>query len=86
MSARFDEICLDQTKDLTKEKLKIIGDNIKKLRKKSGLTQADVAFFIFSDKSLISALERGVTTNITLGSLTKIATLFDVNIESLLIK
>lgn len=79
----IDEICLNNNKNLTKEKLRIVGNNVKKLRKKNGLTQSDVAFYIHSDKSLISALERGKSVNMTLSSLTKIATLFGVEVELL---
>lgn len=80
---QFNEIDLNLAKELTKEKVVLIGKNIKKLRKRNKLTQSDVAFYIFSDKSLISALERGVNTNINLESIQKIAVLFDVSIISL---
>jgi transcriptional regulator with XRE-family HTH domain len=82
----FDEICLDYSKSLTKEKLRIVGINIKRLRKENRLTQADVAFHIHSDKSLISSLERGITKNIEYLSLIRISIFFNIDVESLTVE
>lgn len=84
MDRVFEEICVEETSILTQERLKIIGKNIRKLRKINKLTQSDVAFYIFSDTSLISALERGVYKNTTINSIMKIATLFKIDIKDLL--
>lgn len=80
----FDEICVEENSKLTQQKLKKLGENIKRLRIEHNKTQSDIAFYIFSDKSLISALERGRYKNITVGSIMKIATLFNVTVEDLL--
>ena len=62
-----------------------VGENVKSLRIKNKLTQEDVAFFIFTNKSMISALERGAYNNITIGTLARLAELFKVPIQELLI-
>lgn len=80
----FDEISLKNTKKLTYEYVEKIGINIKSLRQKNNLTQADVAFYIFSDKSLISSLERGRLKNITLFTIIKLSELFNISVEELL--
>lgn len=84
MDKVFEEICVEETSTLTQEKLKILGKNIRKLRIKNKLTQFDVAVYIFSDTSLISALERGVYKNTTYHTIIKLATLFEVSINDLL--
>lgn len=73
-------------KDIQKcveEELHTIGINLKTFRLERDMTQSDVAFYIFTDKSLISALERGVCKNVTLHTLTKLCKLFDKKIEDL---
>ncbi len=80
----FDEICKKTCAKLTANQLIIVGKNIKRIRLKNKQTQSDIAFFIFSDKSSISALERGVAKNINLLTLVKIAELFSIGVEDLL--
>lgn len=80
----FDEINLEHAKDATYRKLKLIGENIRKLRLKNGLTQADLAFFTFSDKSLISELERGIYRNTTFLSVIKVTVLFGIDLKDLI--
>lgn len=80
---KFDEVCKTTCYEVTNNQLVKVGKNIKRLRLKSGLSQADVGFYIFSDKSLISSLERGVQKNVTLFTLNKIAKLFYVDLEDL---
>lgn len=84
MQKIFDEISIPAAKNKTQNTLKTIGKNIKRLRIEGELSQGDTAFFIFGDKSMISSLERGSHKNITLLTLIKIATLFDVEVEDLL--
>lgn len=81
---QFDEICKKSCASFTANQLIIVGKNIKKLRLKNKLTQADIAFYVFSDKSLISALERGVSKNVTLLTLVKLAELFSIPLQELL--
>lgn len=80
----LDEVCRESCAKLTVNQLITVGKNIKRLRLKSKQTQADIAFWIFSDKSSISSLERGVSKNITLFTLIKIAELFKIKVEDLL--
>lgn len=61
--------------------LKCVGNKIRELRLKNNYTQFDVSCFLDFDKSLVSALERGVYNNITIKTLIKFALLFDVDIE-----
>ncbi len=79
----FDEINVQKVKDLTQSEIIKIGINLKKMRLKNHLTQQDVAFYIFTDKSFISALERGKCDNITLLSLNKIIELFNITFKDL---
>ncbi len=81
----FCEVSKKECHKITEAQLITIGKNVKRLRIKNKLTQQDVSFFIFSDKSLVSSLERGVQKNITLFTLTKLAELFSVKIGELLI-
>lgn len=64
--------------------LKCIGRNIKILRLSNGLTQFELACDLNTDKSLISALERGCYKNITIKTLVKISNYFSVSLNKLL--
>ncbi len=79
----LDEINELEIKAKVKEKIIVIGRNIKRLRKEKKITQQDVAFWIFSDKSLISELERGSAKSITLPTLTKIASVMGIHVDDL---
>lgn len=81
---KFDEICKKSCKKLTENYLNEIGKKIKKMRLENNLTQADVGFYIFSDKSLISSIERGVQKNVNLLTLIKISELFNISLEELI--
>ena len=63
--------------------LKKIGANIRILRKKSNLSQIDLAVAVGIDRSYLSAIENG-KRNITIMLLQNIATILAVNIEDLL--
>lgn len=56
-----------------------IGIRVRLLRKQKDFTQQDLAFYSFSDKSLISDIERGLSNNITLFTLFKIASVLGVS-------
>lgn len=84
MERTIDEIDVKKAKDLTEETVKTIGKNIKRIRLEKELTQNDVGFLSYSDKSLISSLERGMYKNITLLSIIKLLMLFDIEINELL--
>lgn len=78
------ELCIKELQNHVDSNLHTIGGNLKRFRLELGMSQSDVAFYIFSDKSLISALERGVYHNITLLTLFKFCKLFDKTIEDFL--
>lgn len=80
----YEEIDISQIEDITCFTIKGIGNKIKQLRENSNLTQQHLSFLMYSDKSLISNLERGVCKNITLFTLIKIAKVFDISLELLL--
>lgn len=64
--------------------LKCIGTHVKELRLLSGLTQFELACDLETDKSMISALERGVYKNITIKTLIKISNYFSVSLSELI--
>lgn len=79
----FDEIDKKQVEVKTKCCLSTIGKNIRDLRIRNKLTQQDIAFYIFSDKCLISNIERGCLKNITLKKIIAIAEVFKINATDL---
>lgn len=68
----------------TKSCLSKIGERIKELRKQHNLTQFELACDLNTDKSLISALERGCYKNITIKTLVKISEYFSVSLSYLI--
>lgn len=66
-----------------KDALRTIGQNIKNMRKEIGITQQTLAFYILSDKCLISNIERGTMGNVTLCTLMKLANVFEIDIWEL---
>lgn len=62
--------------------MKIIGENIKKLREEMGLNQANIAQFLNVDQSMISKIEKGERT-ISADMLEKLSCLFGVNINDI---
>lgn len=62
-----------------------IGDVIRKKRMEKGLSQQTLAFYILSDKCLISEIERGHAKNITLSTLCKIAFVLEINVKDFFI-
>jgi transcriptional regulator with XRE-family HTH domain len=62
--------------------MKIVGNNIKKMRAKTGLTQKHIADFIGVDQSLISKIESGERA-ITTETLERLAALFCCPVEYL---
>lgn len=61
-----------------KSKIKDVGCRIRAQRKERKMTQQDLAFYSFSDKCLISEIERGACSNITLFTIFKIAKVLGV--------
>lgn len=75
----FDEINKKEVEAKTIVNLNTIGKNIRNLRIKNKLTQQDLAFYIFSDKCIISNIERGVMKNMTIKKIIAIAEVFKIN-------
>ena len=50
-----------------------IGVNVRRLRVRDKMTQEDVAFYLQTNKSTVSAMERGMLDNVTVRSLIKIS-------------
>lgn len=69
---------------LTKDVIKNVGLNIKALRLENNATQSDIAFYLETDKCIISAIERGSAKNITLLTLVKLSILFDIDVATLI--
>lgn len=64
-------------------KIQEIGSRVKEVRKKRGLTQQELAFYLLTDKCLISELERGHCNNITTLTLIKLADVLEVSVDYL---
>ena len=61
----------------------MLSENIKELRKKHGLSQEELARRAGITYSTLIKIESGYNKNPTLGTLTKIASVFKVKIDSL---
>ena len=84
MRKEFDEISINDTKELTKDRLKLLGGKLKEIRMSSNLTLNDVAFFTYSNISTVERLELGKLKNITLLTLLKFAVFYGVSLPDLL--
>ena len=62
---------------------KRLGDNIKKIRTRKGMSQGDICRALEMDRGYMSAIEGG-KKNITLGVLEKLADELDVSVDELL--
>lgn len=78
------EINLSDIKKLTNKQVINIAYNLKTTRKEKGYTQLDLAVKLDCSESFISALECGVYSDISLITLNKITSLFDISISQLL--
>lgn len=65
------------------ELVKKIGDNIRELRKKKGISQAELARRCFKDKQALEKIENG-KVNSTIYSLYLIAKALDIELEELI--
>ncbi len=79
----MEEINKSEVLKKVKAKMLKIGTHIKKLRQQHNITQQDLAFYIYSDKSLISELERGSAKNIAVSTLIKISDVFNITVDDL---
>lgn len=79
----MEEIDLKRVSALLDEKIILIGENIYQLRKQRKVSQQDLAFYIGADRCLISELERGCRSNVTVYTLIKIADVFKINVDDL---
>lgn len=79
------EIDLKRVSKLLQEKIVQIGNNVKQKRGELGMTQQSLAFYILTDKCVISNLERGNCTNVSVHTLIKIAEAFDIDVDDLIL-
>lgn len=79
----MEEIDLKRVSELLEEKIILIGENIRRHRIKAGVTQQTLAFYILTDKCMISNIETGRCTNINIHMLTKLAEAFGVTVDDL---
>lgn len=64
--------------------LATLSINIKRLREEKNLSQQSLAFYILSDRNLISEIERKCHGNITLLTLVKLAQVLEVEVTDLI--
>lgn len=60
-----------------------LGENLKKIRTKKGMSQGDVASKIGADRAYISGIENG-KRNVTLSTVAKLAKALAVDIDELI--
>ena len=65
--------------------LKLVGSNVKKYRKKQGLTQKNLAWDCNTDESAIRRIENG-QINTTISSLKRIADILEIPIISFFVE
>jgi len=78
-----EEINKQEIAILVSKKIQEIGIRIKNRRKDLHLTQLDIAFYCCSDTSVISEIERGVSSGMTLCTLIKIAQVLEISEDKL---
>ncbi len=84
MRKEYDEISIEEAKELTKQQLRVLGCKLKEIRLSSDLTLNDVAFFTYSNISTIERLELGKLKNITLLTLMKFIAFYGIALPDLL--
>jgi transcriptional regulator with XRE-family HTH domain len=62
---------------------KRLGDNIKKIRTRKGMSQGDICRALDMDRGYMSAIENG-KKNITIAQLERLAQALDVSVDKLL--
>lgn len=62
---------------------KKLGDNIKKIRTKKGMSQGDICRALDMDRGYMSAIENG-KKNITISQLERLAQALEVSVDKLL--
>lgn len=77
------EINKEEITKLVIKKISLIGLRMKERRKELGFTQLDLAFYSFSDTSVISEIERGLATGMTLYTLIKFANVLEISPDEL---
>ena len=66
-----------------KEEVRKLADNLKRIRKKKGISQGDIVRVLGMDRAFISNIENG-KTNPTLATITKLAKAVGVTPDQLL--
>jgi len=62
---------------------KKLGDNIKKIRTRKGMSQGDICRALDMDRGYMSAIENG-KKNITISQLERLAQALDISVDKLL--
>jgi transcriptional regulator with XRE-family HTH domain len=62
---------------------KRLGDNIKKIRTRKGMSQGDICRALDMDRGYMSAIENG-KKNITISQLERLAQALDISVDKLL--
>jgi len=62
---------------------KILGDNIKKIRTRKGMSQGDICRALEMDRGYMSAIENG-KKNITISQLERLAQALGISVDKLL--
>ncbi len=60
-----------------------LGENLKKIRTKKGMSQGDIALKIGADRAYISGIENG-KRNVTLSTVAKLAEALEASVEDLM--
>lgn len=79
-----EEIDRKKVSALVSDRMREIGQRVRCCRDDIHITQQDLAFWCFSDKCLISKIERGAMTNTTFSTLFKIADVLGQDVDYLI--
>lgn len=81
----MEELCKKKINTTTKDKVKSVGLKVKMMREEKKLSQQDLAYFIHSDKSCISEIERGMCDNLTIKTVVKLGMFFNIEVYDMLL-
>lgn len=80
----MNEICPKKASETLGELMLNVSIKMKDRRRAMGASQNDLAYCIGSDKSVISSIERGVKTNVSLYMLVRISEALEITVEELI--
>lgn len=79
----MEHIDLKRVSDLLQEKVILIGENVRRQRIMAGITQQTLAFYVLTDKCVISKIETGTCSNMNIHMLIKISEAFQIDVDDL---